>query len=770
MRRLFLLLALLDLGIVGWAFYDEVEARRPWKAVQEDWNEILEARKLPLVPIAIRQVTNPDLGLIDRCQTCHLASTQDGFGPEVPPPFQTHLRRAELLGPHPPEYFGCTTCHQGQGTQTKGVARSDFAHGADDPYWERPLLTGKMVEVSCLDCHEDVPAGAPTLARGKGLFEELGCHGCHSTKFFAPRPSAIGPSLLLVRQKSSASFVEEWLRDPRAIRSDTKMPAFWPEPLEPSTGVAAAEGSESRVRWARERDEEPRAIAAYLASIPASRTLSDFTVDPSLADEGRTLFDRVGCRGCHRLAADEVMPRDGPATIPAELRFGPSLSSVGEKATPEWLAAWLRSPKDVWPKARMPSLRLTEPELARLVAFLVSLRRPGKPPATAAWSAPTEESVQAGKEAIVRLGCVGCHEIPGIEAHGRPGPELESLGDKTRDEISFGDATVDCGVETSTAAPTRLERKPAAHGGSLECYARIKVQTPRFFAGRNVPGLVMPDFGLDDRDARALTVFLLANRQRKIPTSYRARPSERDRALASGEQLITALNCRGCHEIGRTRTTDESGELRYEPIGGHVRWYEAEAALAPPPLTFAGQKFQYEWLWAFLREPPVVRPYLGIRMPSFGLDDSEIDTLARYFAANDEEPYPVQSNEPPKQTEEQRAKAEEFFAALKCVSCHPASGAAQPGTSTADLAPDLALAPKRLKQRWLRAWLEDPQLLQPDTRMPTYFPAEDGAPSREGLPGFFGDDAKAQLDALVGFVLSEKESVRRTATRNSARR
>ncbi|MBI4815535.1 MAG: hypothetical protein HY791_04730 [Deltaproteobacteria bacterium] len=103
-----------------------------------------------------------------------------------------------------------------------------------------------------------------------------------------------------------------------------------------------------------------------------------------------------------------------------------------------------------------------------------------------------------------------------------------------------------------------------------------------------------------------------ANRERRIPTSYRARPSERDR---------------------------DSGELRYEPIGGHVRWYEAEAALAPPPLTFAGQKFQYEWLWSFLREPSVVRPYLGIRMPSFGLDDCSrpprSDIAGDSYAADD---------------------------------------------------------------------------------------------------------------------------------------
>src|SRR5215467_6287462 len=54
---------------------------------------------------------------------------------------QTHPYRTELLGNnHPADRFGCTTCHEGQGAQTKGVARREFEHGWDDYYWEKPML------------------------------------------------------------------------------------------------------------------------------------------------------------------------------------------------------------------------------------------------------------------------------------------------------------------------------------------------------------------------------------------------------------------------------------------------------------------------------------------------------------------------------------------------------------------------------------------------------------------------------------------------------
>ncbi|MBI2374835.1 MAG: c-type cytochrome [Deltaproteobacteria bacterium] len=761
MRRTFLILAILDLLIVAWAFCDELETRRPWKAIQASWNEVLSARGRPKAPIAIRQVTNPALGLIDRCQTCHLAAVEDGFGKELPVHLRSHPRRRELLGPHAPKVFACTTCHQGQGPQTKGVARSAFAHGADDPYWEKPLLTGARTESTCLDCHEEVPSGAPTLARGRRLFEELGCHGCHAIKNLDPPPERAAPSLSLVREKMSRTFFEEWVRDPRAIRRDSRMPSFWPPALVPQTGTAAPEGSARHARWRREREDEPKAIAAYLASIPSPRTLPlpAFDVsDSTLISDGRELFDRVGCRGCHRLAKDEPLPGKESLAIPPELSFGPSLEAVGEKATAAWLDAWLRNPRGTWPEARMPNLRLSTSEVERLVAFLVSLRRPGQPAANSDWSASDPSLVAAGRAAIVRLGCVGCHEIPGIDTRGRPGPELESFGDKTPDELTFGDALVDCASRSSTTSQARRASKAASgHGVSLECFARAKVRTPRLLEGRDVSTLVMPDFGLDESEVEALTVFLLSSRDRRVPPTYRPVLSPEARANASGERLIERLNCRGCHEIGRTRRIDENGEVAYDPIGGHIRRFEAEAALSPPALTFAGQKFQYAWLWDFLREPTTVRPYLQVRMPTFALRDSEIDALSRAFAARDGEPYPVQQAAVPKLRDEEKDEATRFFGALKCRNCHPSRTGPQSmvSASPADLAPDLALAPRRLKPRWLRAWLEDPQALQADTRMPSYFPAdeEQDPPTREGLPGFFGDDAQRQIDALVALVL-----------------
>src|SRR2546425_473184 len=51
---------------------------------------------------------------------------------DVKPVFRTHPHRWELLvKAHVPEVFGCTTCHGGEGAQTKGVMHRKFRHGED---------------------------------------------------------------------------------------------------------------------------------------------------------------------------------------------------------------------------------------------------------------------------------------------------------------------------------------------------------------------------------------------------------------------------------------------------------------------------------------------------------------------------------------------------------------------------------------------------------------------------------------------------------------
>jgi cytochrome c2 len=139
----------------------------------------------------------------------------------LPHPYSAHPR-LDLFGsdssPHAFGKFGCTICHEGQGTATAFQAaehspntvaeedrwRNDFKWAANH-YWDWPQKPKRFIESSCLKCHHDVvelrpsekfpDAPAPKLVRGYDLIREYGCFGCHEIKGFAGPNERIGPDL-----------------------------------------------------------------------------------------------------------------------------------------------------------------------------------------------------------------------------------------------------------------------------------------------------------------------------------------------------------------------------------------------------------------------------------------------------------------------------------------------------------------------------------------------------------------------------------------------
>jgi hypothetical protein len=77
-------------------------------------------------------------------------------------------------------------------------------------------------------------------------------------------------------------------------------------------------------------------------------------------------------------------------------------------------------------------------------------------------------------------------------------------------------------------------------------------------------------------------------------------------------------NCVGCHEI--------------EKRGGFIRrYYQENPTLAPPVLNGQGEKVQSNWFFSFLKAPIPIRPWLEIRMPTFGMSDEHANQIVGYF-------------------------------------------------------------------------------------------------------------------------------------------
>jgi len=149
---------------------------------------------------------------------------------------------------------------------------------------------------------------------------------------------------------------------------------------------------------------------------------------------------------------------------------------------------------------------------------------------------------------------------------------------------------------------------------------------------------------------------------------------------------------------------------------------------------------QSGWLFNYLHDPSRVkmRPWLTVRMPTFGFTDEQANTVLAYFGAREErQPFlsPFPGADP-----KSLAVGKVVFGLFQCAKCHPAGAEAAKATGmTPDLAPSLLLAHDRLRYDWVPSWVKDPQKWVPGTRMPSNFP--------ESSPGKYDSPVAMAIDS-----------------------
>jgi mono/diheme cytochrome c family protein len=634
---------------------------------------------------------------VDRCESCHAGVNKAGFEDD-PEPFTTHPHRDTLLKDHPPEKFGCTPCHEGQGAAVSSV---DKAHG-DVPHWEHPLRRGKQVQSSCIGCHVDVRVpGAETIAEGEKLFEQVGCTGCHLVEGYGEL-GKIGPYLRRIAAKDDPGWLVRWVENPHRFRPHTKMPNF---------------------AFSREQATE---IVAYLLSASHKESeewLSHHPmptgVDPNdarLVERGKRLADSLGCRGCHGFVEGEA-----PARLGTNKNIVPNLSKVAEKTNARWVYHWLKNPRGFSPVSRMPSLRLSDEEAAALSSYLLTLGTPKPADAELKKALASPDNVSKGAALIRKYGCEGCHDIPGMETEARIGVELTTFGSKPLERLFFGQHT------------------DIPH--TWRDWAYNKLKEPRTYATERIEQL-MPQFDLGEEDIQALLVFLASRQEDKVPSKYFPADLERERTLQRGRRVVEKYNCIGCHVI--------------EKRGGAIlAFYRDKPTYAPPVLNGEGAKVQPNWLYGFLKSPVPLRPWLKLRMPTFPLTDEEAGAIVEYFLAQEKIQVPfvyVNQKAIPKNYVEAGRKlaSPDYF---NCFSCHQ-QGDRKPEGPEAGWAPDLVMAKRRLNPDWIIRWIRDPQALQPGTKMPAFYNFNDDIP--DGPDDVLGGDDARQVEALRDFVLTLK--------------
>jgi mono/diheme cytochrome c family protein len=121
---------------------------------------------------------------------------------------------------------------------------------------------------------------------------------------------------------------------------------------------------------------------------------------PELTDpvaRGERDFRGLGCIKCHTIGSEGV-------------EWGPNLTLIGFRKTPEWLDLWLKNHQDWNMKTVMPNFDLNDATRADLVAFLSAQK--GQAWSTYPWRTPEAMALPAaerGKLIFNKAGCVACH-------------------------------------------------------------------------------------------------------------------------------------------------------------------------------------------------------------------------------------------------------------------------------------------------------------------------------------------------------------------------
>jgi mono/diheme cytochrome c family protein len=475
--------------------------------------------------------------------------------------------------------------------------------------------------------------------------------------------------------------------------------------------------------------DQALAITAYLfasskadaqkwqAAHPLPPNLDADLKDPKMVQEGKDIFESVGCKACHTVDKDSIGTPVGsyadfkPRISRTTKDFAPNLSAIAEKTDGRWIYYWLKNPRDFSPHTAMPSLRLSDHEATALAAYLMTMGSKKEDPNVEQTIAGADE-VAKGKSLIRKYGCFGCHEINGMDKESRIGVELTTFGSKHLDEMFFGD---------QTDIPN-----------TWDAWTFHKLYSPRIYATADVEQL-MPNFEFQDTDIYNLRVFLASLIGEKVPERYRDTDDmEHQQQIVAGRRMVNFYNCVGCHII--------------EQRGGYIRrFYEQNPNFAPPILNGEGAKVQPDWLFGFLQAPTQIRPWLKLRMPTFHFNGTEDYTLVDYFGATGDLKVPfvfVNTNTLP-QTDlvaGQKLMSKDYF---NCFSCHQ-QGDKKPEGGPEGWAPDLGLARHRLNPQWIAKWLHNPQAIQPGTKMPSFYPG--------GPDDIFHGNEQQQIDAIRDYI------------------
>ncbi len=660
--------------------------------------------------VQIQQINNPDAGIVDRCESCHVGIrepvvlTRKVMGNDTTAGAFTSHPDMELLHIHDPEKFGCTPCHNGNGMD---IAHVEKAHGHDE-HWLWPLYPKENVEAGCQQCHarDMVVDHAPVLSQGKDLFMWRGCMGCHQYKGYNTEPDE-----LVATERSIEQLEKDRVTDQLDVQKS--------------------------IQAGDQAPDNETAQKMYLKANELQVTISKINLQVDELDR-RTKY----------LMMDEK-------------KVGPDLKEVAVKIHPDWIPVWLNNPHAWRPTTRMPRFRFDEDELEAVSAFIWQ----GAIKATLPKQAPGDPV--KGKQTFETRGCMGCHSVG--EGANRVGgwfaANLTRVGEK--DNYDYLVRWIHNPRERTEPYCPYEKRDLTAEDykkhGLPFVFDHEHSKCPNDGHELQVEQMtVMPNLRLSIQEARDIASYLETLKE-KDPSSYPAAPYLNDPKLKEkGEMIVRSYGCAGCHEIagfenekgiGTELTVEGSKPLEQMDFALFVReaeregWYNHkgffEHKLAQPEIFDKGMvKAEGEEL----KMPDFFEPVdakMTKAVPEVGAESKEqIEALTTFLMGSVTSEYPQRYFYEPSGQGKDIQEGWWIVKKYNCEGCHQFTlGQSSvlmtlPQYQTPDgkgqLPPRLLTEGARVNPDWLARFLANPSLSDTDTdrdgvrsylkvRMPTFY-------------------------------------------------
>jgi cytochrome c1 len=529
--------------------------------------------------------------------------------------------------------------------------------------------------------------------------------------------------------------------------------------------------------------EEAGFVRQTIPATAFAAEATDATTIGELHRSGRLLFTQQNCAKCHSSAEGF-----GATPMPETGEIGPILMGIGARATEGWLRQWISDPKAQRPTTHMPTLVNAETEEGRqqasdLAAYLMTLKMGGAP-----GTAPDAALADKGGINFHELGCVACHNTPDktsdawdrtrvplnhVASKYQPGalvaylkkpdafhpftqmPDFKMSDDEANSIAAFL-------IKTSSGKETkRAEAIPAgdaARGEKVAASLQCGTCHPGLPIGAEQPLQLEAIFKKDwaekgcvaPADKRGKAPMLnLTDDGRAALVSFGKMGGDslkRDTPAEFATRQMQTLRCIGCHAIDDKQPLLNSVHEETKALTeGHAELHE-RVDQTRPQLTYIGEMLYTTYIEKMLdgSAAPRPRPWLGTRMPAFRAHAKVLaPALSRLHGVEPGGPVKVEIDPAMVEIGKKLVGSDVGFG---CTTCHGV-GPLKPTAAFEVEGINFQLVPDRLRPEYYHRWMDNPQLVNPGTKMPKY--AEGNASQRTDI---LDGDASKQYDAIWQFL------------------